>query len=135
MLCRGLPLIRTSTCVRFASSHRRTKQACGNEQWIGIIVFPTLPRPPRSLRDCVCVSVCVHVRASTASERMDQDGSLDSSSQAWHNITQQLITVGPSFAASVHDTGTSGSTPIGYHDLPWHNAASGTPTCMNQHTR
>ena len=28
---------------------------------------------------------------------------------------------------SVLDTGTSGSTPIGYHDLPWPSAASGTP--------
>ena len=29
--------------------------------------------------------------------------------------------------ASVLDTGTSGSTPVGYHDLPWPSAASGTP--------
>ena len=29
--------------------------------------------------------------------------------------------------ASVLDTGTSGSTPVGYHDLPWPGAASGTP--------
>ena len=29
--------------------------------------------------------------------------------------------------ASVLDTRTSGSTPIGYHDLPWPSAASGTP--------
>ena len=28
--------------------------------------------------------------------------------------------------ASVLDTGTSGSTPVGYHDLPWPSAASGT---------
>ena len=29
--------------------------------------------------------------------------------------------------ASVLDTGTSDSTPVGYHDLPWPSAASGTP--------
>ena len=29
---------------------------------------------------------------------------------------------------TVLDTGTSGSTPVGYHDLPWPSAASGTPT-------
>jgi len=28
---------------------------------------------------------------------------------------------------TVLDTGTSGSTPVGYHDLPWPSAASGTP--------
>ena len=28
--------------------------------------------------------------------------------------------------ASVLDTGTSGSTPVGYHDLPWPSGASGT---------
>ena len=28
---------------------------------------------------------------------------------------------------AVLDTGTSGSTPVGYHDLPWPSAASGTP--------
>ena len=28
---------------------------------------------------------------------------------------------------SVLDAGTSGSTPVGYHDLPWPSAASGTP--------
>ena len=26
---------------------------------------------------------------------------------------------------AVLDTGTSGSTPVGYHDLPWPSAASG----------
>ena len=29
--------------------------------------------------------------------------------------------------ASVLDSRTSGSTPVGYHDLPWPSAASGTP--------
>ena len=32
-----------------------------------------------------------------------------------------------STTASALDTGTSGSTPVGYHDLPWPSAASGTP--------
>ena len=29
--------------------------------------------------------------------------------------------------ASALDTGNSGLTPVGYHDLPWTSAASGTP--------
>ena len=32
-----------------------------------------------------------------------------------------------STTASALDTGTSGLTPVGYHDLPWPSAASGTP--------
>ena len=31
---------------------------------------------------------------------------------------------------AVLDTGTSGSTPVGYHDLPWPSAASGTPDLL-----
>ena len=34
--------------------------------------------------------------------------------------------------ASALDTGTSGSTPVGYHDLPWPSAASGTPGLLER---
>ena len=36
------------------------------------------------------------------------------------------------YATSALDTGTSGSTPVGCHDLPWPSAASGTPGLLEQ---
>ena len=74
----------------------------------------SLLKPTRTLSSCVTVREQTNVTLGRANNR------------------DLLFCLKPikkhmSKTASVLDTGTSGSTPVGYHDLPWPSAASGTP--------